>query len=86
MPAPRFTKFLHGVCALLQNRTKGCPYWYLPEHGETQSSSSSSETLDVLLRVMQWDEMAQVARQAVPNVTEWALKTTAGGSGATPVV
>lgn len=59
LPAPRFSKHLHGTASLFPDAVKGLPYWFVDNHDGTFSPASweemaATEELDQFDKVFTW--------------------------------
>ena len=61
LPAPKFSKFLHGTATLYQPITQNVPYWFLPDQEDKE-----------LLTPATWDEMeGQTEAKVKDSLADW---------------
>lgn len=60
LPAPRFSKFLHGTASLYQDCADTLPHWFLPDDDDPDWFTPAS-----------WEEMADTSDPWVHDAAEW---------------
>lgn len=72
LPAPRFSKFLHGTASLYQDCADTLPHWFLPDDNDPDWFTPAS-----------WEEMADTSDPWVHDAAEWLFPSGFDLSGAT---